>query len=190
MKKKVFNMGKIRDQIRFFQSDIKMWEIGTVKDILYAFFNLSIWATLVYRLSRSLFLINMPILKYIFRFISMVLNLFSEIVFGVRIPASVEIGPGLYIAHVGNIVVHHNVRVGKNFRISHGVTVGQKGEGHDDAVPIIGDEVYLGAGAKVLGGIKIGDNVWVGANAVVLKDIPDNATAVGIPAVVKRIRNK
>jgi len=176
-------------QFYYFQFDIAMWNIKTAREAIYAFFNLSLWVTFVYRLSRFLFLLDVPVLKVVFRLLSLMLMCFSEICYGVRIPGSVEIGPGLYIAHIGNIVVHHQVKAGKNFRISHGVTVGQKGEGHDDAVPVIGDDVYLGAGSKVLGGIRIGSGAWIGANAVVLSDIPDNATAAGIPAVVKKVRS-
>ena len=165
-----------------------MWNIRNLKDVFYTFFNLSIWATFFYRLSRFLFLINIPIIKYVFRLVSLILNLISEILFGINLPASTDIGPGLYIAHIGNIVVHHNVKVGEKLRISHGVTIGQKGEGYDDSVPIIGDKVYIGAGAKVLGGIKIGDGVWIGANAVVINDLPKNVTAVGIPAKITKVR--
>jgi len=175
-------------QIIYFIQDFRRWKINSLRALFYAIFELGIWATLVYRLGRMLFLCPIPIIRIILRIICMFLNIFSEIFLGVRLPSSVEIGPGLYIGHVGAIVFHHNAKIGSNCNISQGVTIGQKGEGHDDSVPVVGNNAYIGAGAKVVGGIAIGNNVWIGANAVVLSDIPDNATAVGIPAVIKKIR--
>ena len=89
-------------------------------------------------------------------------------------------GPGLSIAHAGSVVVNDEVRVGVNCRIHSGVNIGwQRG-----AAPKIGDNVYLGPGAKIFGGITIGDNAAVGANAVVCKDVPGNVTVGGVPAKV------
>lgn len=92
-------------------------------------------------------------------------------------------GPGLSIAHHGSIVVG-SAKIGKNCRIHSCVNIGE-GDGEN---PIIGDNVYIGPGAKIFGGITIGDNVAIGANAVVNKDIPSNVTIGGIPAKV--ISNK
>lgn len=89
-------------------------------------------------------------------------------------------GPGLSIAHYGSIVVNPNVRVGKNCRIHSCVNIGEGKRKN----PIIGDNVYIGPGAKIFGGIKIGNNVAIGANAVVNKDVPDNVTVGGIPAKI------
>jgi serine O-acetyltransferase len=83
-------------------------------------------------------------------------------------------------------MIHDSVTIGKNATIYNGVTIGLK---HDDDKlgPVLGDNVYVGTGAKVLGNIKIGNNVSIGANAVVIGDVPDNCIAVGIPA---RVRGK
>ena len=89
-------------------------------------------------------------------------------------------GPGLSIAHYGSIVVNPNVRVGKNCRMHSCVNIGEGNRKN----PIIGDNVYIGPGAKIFGGIKIGNNVAIGANAVVNKDVPDNVTVGGIPAKI------
>ncbi len=94
-----------------------------------------------------------------------------------------EFGPGFVILHSFGIVINKSVRAGSGLVIEHGVTIGAE----KDASPILGDRVYLGAGAKVIGAIRIGSDVRVGANAVVVKDLPDGATAVGIPAQVVRI---
>jgi len=109
-----------------------------------------------------------------------------EIVSGISIPANCSIGPGLRIHHFGGIVFHDSVKIGKNATIYHGVTLGVKRDDETQG-PIIGNNIYIGAGAKVLGAIKIGNNVTIGANAVVLTHVPDNCLAVGVPA---RIINK
>ena len=78
-------------------------------------------------------------------------------------------------------MIHDSVKIGKNATIYNGVTIGLK---HDTDIqgPTIGECVYIGTGAKILGAIKIGNNVSIGANAVVLTDVPDDSIAVGIPA--------
>ena len=77
--------------------------------------------------------------------------------------------------------------MGERCSISHGVTIGVLG-GHRPGVPRLGNDVYVGAGAKILGPVTIGDGAIIGANAVVLKDVPAGATAVGVPARIKRKR--
>lgn len=99
---------------------------------------------------------------------------------GFTIPPNV-FGPGLSIPHYGTIVVHGNVRAGKNCRLQEGVTIGATNGSHEAAV--IGDNCYFGSGAKVIGAVRIADDVAVGANAVVTKDIAEPGTTwAGIPA--------
>lgn len=100
--------------------------------------------------------------------------------YGLEIAVSQEIGGGLYIAHTYGMVVMPE-RIGQNCSIVHNVTIGLRNE---YTFPWIGDNVYIGAGARVLGGIRIGDGARIGANAVVISDIPAGATAVGVPAKV------
>jgi serine O-acetyltransferase len=98
---------------------------------------------------------------------------------GFSIPLNV-FGKGLSIPHYGNIVVNANARAGNNCRIHSGTNIGEaKG-----LSPTIGNNVYIGPGAKIAGGIIIGDNVLIAANAVVVKDVPDNVTVGGIPAKI------
>lgn len=104
-----------------------------------------------------------------------------EVICGISLPAKCEVGSGLRIHHFGGIVIHESVKIGKNATLYHGVTLGLKKDDEKKG-PVIGDNVYIGAGAKVLGAIKIGNDVKIGANAVVLTDVPDNAVAVGVPA--------
>ena len=99
---------------------------------------------------------------------------------GFTIPPNV-FGPGLSIPHYGTIVVHGNVRAGKNCRLQEGVTIGATNGSHEAAV--IGDNCYFGSGAKVIGAVRIADDVAVGANAVVTKDIAESGvTWAGAPA--------
>lgn len=103
---------------------------------------------------------------------------------GAVIGRSAEFGPGLIILHSVGVVVNTSVRGGCNVIIEGGVTIGaEKGRS-----PVLGDNVYIGSGAKVIGGVKVGNDVRIGANAVVVKDVPDEATAVGVPARIVRTR--
>lgn len=88
---------------------------------------------------------------------------------------------------LNGIVIHHKARIGNRCMIMQQVTIGGTTNENGPIAAIIGDNCFLGAGCKILGEVKIGNNVKIGANAVVLDDIPDNCTAVGIPArIVKR----
>lgn len=108
--------------------------------------------------------------------------------YGIDIYPATKIRSGFYIGHSGGIVVNVNSVIGKNCNISQGVTIGVSNRGDNMGSPTIGDNVFIGPGAKIIGGIKIGNNVAIGANAVVTKDVPDNSVVAGIPAKV--ISNK
>ena len=173
-------------QFKYLIRDFKRWQCSSLKDLFYLIFEPGILVTIIYRLGRTLHLIKIPIISIFFGLISFLLYKFSELFLSAAIPPRSEIGPGLYIGHTGVIRINPDVKCGKNFSIGQLVTIGTKGVGNNGA-PIIGDDVYIGVGAKVLGKIKIGNNVKIGANAVVISDIPDNSTAVGIPAKVVKI---
>lgn len=104
--------------------------------------------------------------------------------YGISIPYGTQIGSGFYVGHFGGIVVHGSAVIGKNCNISHGVTIGRTNRGPRQGTPVIGDNVYLGPGAKIIGNVRIGNSVAIGANCVVTKDIPDNAVVVGVPGRV------
>jgi len=103
---------------------------------------------------------------------------------GISIPPSTKIGSDFYIGHFGGIVINHKSVIGKNCNISQGVTLGQANRGANKGYPSLGDNVYIGPGAKIVGAVKIGNNVAIGANCVVTKDIPDNSVVVGVPSRV------
>ena len=90
---------------------------------------------------------------------------------------------GLSIMHRGTILVNGFARIGKNCRINVDVVIGTK-LGFADKAPQLGDNCFIGPGAKIFGDIKIGNNVAIGANAVVTKDIPDNVAVAGVPAKI------
>lgn len=106
---------------------------------------------------------------------------------GIALPRSAEIGGGLRIDHFGAIVISPGAVIGKNCTIRQGVTIGNR-KSLDD-IPVLGDGVDIGAGAKLLGAIHIGNGAKIGANAVVLTDVPEGATAVGVPAKIVRDRD-
>ena len=91
---------------------------------------------------------------------------------------------GFHIGYFGGIVVNAESVIGKNCNISHGVTIGQGNRGKNKGCSILGNNIYIGPGAKIIGAVKIGNNVAIGVNCVVTKDIPDNSVVVGIPGKV------
>jgi serine O-acetyltransferase len=99
---------------------------------------------------------------------------------GADIPLNCKIGGGLMLPHPNGIVIHPRAEIGPNCLLFHQVTIGQG----DGGVPTLEGHVDVGAGAKVLGGLRIGKHAKIGANAVLLQDVPPGATAVGIPAKV------
>jgi len=106
---------------------------------------------------------------------------FWGIVTASDISKETKIGGGLVLPHPNGVVIHEKAVIGVNCMIMQQVTIGQLA---NEGAPALGSNVYIGAGAKVLGDITIGDNVSIGANAVVLVNVPDNCTAVGVPAKV------
>lgn len=143
-----------------------------------------LWVMLVYRFGRWRYRFKNPLIKKPLSFIYKVLYKFVQILTGIEFPCEVEVGDHFIIDHFGGIVVSGYAKFGHHCRIRNGVVVGLKNV-DDPCAPVFGDHVDIGAGAKVLGNIKIGNNVTIGANAVVLCDVPDNSVAVGVPAVVK-----
>ncbi|HUW28395.1 MAG TPA: serine acetyltransferase [Sulfuriferula sp.] len=105
----------------------------------------------------------------------MLLNELIKILWGIDIPRSARIGPGLYIGHFSGIFVSPKAVIGRNCFISQGVTIGVGGSGDKRGVPVLGDNIYLGAGCKLFGRITLGDGVKVGANAVVHRSLATGA---------------
>jgi serine O-acetyltransferase len=140
----------------------------------------SAWALWVYRFGRRNDRRNAGPIRWIANRFYWVAFRFTETLTGVSIPKTVSVGPGLRIYHFGNIFVHKDAVIGANCTLRQGVTIGNRVE--DGPVPVLDDEVELGAYAQVLGGVHIGRGAKIGAMSVVLDDVPAGATAVGIPA--------
>lgn len=142
------------------------------------------WVMLVYRFGRWRYGVKPALLRKLFSLVYKLLYKFIQIITGIELPCEVEVGRGFVIDHFGGIIVSGYAKFGDNCRIRNGVVVGLS-RVEDPCAPIIGNNVDIGTGAKLLGPIRIGDNVVIGANAVVIRDVPDNCMAVGVPAIVK-----
>lgn len=122
-------------------------------------------------------------LRFLPRLISQIVRFFTKI----EIHPGAEIGKGLFIDHGCGVVIGETTIIGEDCTIYQGVTLGGTGKETGKRHPTLGNNVMIGAGAKVLGPFKVGDNSKIAANAVVLREIPPDCTCVGVPArVVKR----
>ena len=142
-----------------------------------------LWAMAVYRYGRWRYTIRWRWLRMPFSSLYKVLKTVSEVLTGIELPCEVTLGRRFRIDHFGGIVISGDAVFGDDCVIRNGVTVGLRHTGSRGA-PVLGNRVDIGAGAKILGAIRIGDDVLIGANAVVLTDVPSNSVAVGIPARV------
>lgn len=139
----------------------------------------SVNAVIMYRISHELYKIK---LYFLARMVSQIARFFT----GIEIHPGAKIGKGLFIDHGMGVVIGETAEVGDNVILYHGVTLGGTGKHKGKRHPTIGNNVVIGTGAKILGPVTVGDYAKVGANAVVLKDIPEYATAVGVPARIIR----
>lgn len=136
-----------------------------------------------FRLGKIIYALPIPIVSHLLKVIYRLAWFLLSTFYGISINPVSNIGKGFYIGHFGTIQVRGDF--GDYCSVSQGVTVGSKGAGKSDGWPKFGSNVYIGAGAKVLGSINVGSDVIIGANAVVTKDVPNSSLAVGIPAKVK-----
>ena len=127
------------------------------------------------------------------RIISQTIRFFT----GIEIHPGAKIGRNLFIDHGMGVVIGETSEIGDNVTIYHAVTLGgsspsidSERQRHEKRHPTIGNDVVIGSGAQIIGPIKIGNNVRIAANAVVVKDVPENATMVGIPAKAVKLDNK
>lgn len=142
------------------------------------------WVMLVYRFGCWRYTVKPAFFRKVFSVIYKILFKFVQIITGIELPCETQIGDGFLIDHFGGIVISGYAKFGNNCRIRNGVVVGLKNVDEPTA-PVIGDDVDIGAGAKILGAIRIGNRVSIGANAVVICDVPDDSIAVGVPAMIK-----
>lgn len=142
-----------------------------------------IQALFYYRLAHGLYGWDLP-------FVARMLSQAARWLTGIEIHPAARIGKGLFIDHGMGVVIGETSIIGDNVTIFQGATLGGTGKQRGKRHPTLGNNVVVGAGAKILGNIHIGDNVSVGANAVVLRDVPPNSTVVGVPGRVARREGK
>jgi serine O-acetyltransferase len=136
-------------------------------------------AIVVHRLTHVLYRLKVPLIP---RLLSQVARFFT----GVEIHPGATIGPAFFIDHGMGVVIGETTEIGENVTLYQGVTLGGTGIERGKRHPTLGDRVIVGAGAKVLGNIRIGSNVKIGAGSVVVHPVPENCTVVGVPAEIVR----
>ena len=175
----VRTLGKIKKEIKDNIDAIKQRDPAAKSDVEVLLLYSGLHATLAYRVSHKLYVGGHT---FSARAISQAARFFT----GIEIHPGATIGKGLVIDHGTGVVIGETAEIGDNCTLYQGVTLGGTGKDLGKRHPTLGNNVLVGAGAKVLGPIVIEDNSKIAANAVVLKDIPQNSTAVGIPARVAK----
>jgi len=136
-------------------------------------------ALVLYRISHQLWAWKIPIIP---RWLSQTARFFT----GIEIHPGASIGKSFFIDHGMGVVIGETAIVGDNVLLYQGTTLGGTGKETGKRHPTLGNNVVVGAGAKILGNITIGDNSYIGANAVVIKNVPPNSTVVGIPGRITK----
>ncbi len=152
------------------------------RNIFEAFLYPSLHAIILHRVAHALYEANVP-------FFPRLVSQISRFLTGIEIHPGAKIGKGLFIDHGMGVVIGETAEIGDNVTLYQGVTLGGTGKQQGKRHPTLGDNVLVGVGAKVLGAITIGENARIGGGAVVLKDVPPNTTAVGVPAKIVGYRN-
>jgi serine O-acetyltransferase len=175
-------MGFWEKILRQIQSDINTVKrkdpaARTTLEILLTYSGLH--AVLFYRVSHQLYIRKLFTLARI-------VSQFARLLTGIEIHPGAKIGKGLFIDHGSGVVIGETAEIGDNCLIYQGVTLGGTGKERGKRHPTLGNNVMVGAGARVLGPFSVGNNVKIAANAVVLEAVPDDSTAVGVPARIVR----
>jgi serine O-acetyltransferase len=145
----------------------------------------SAWAIAGYRFRRWVHTSNMPRpIRWLMRIPIVLVDLFAKITSNVEIPQSADIGPGLHIPHAGYVIVSSRAVIGRHCTLTQGVTIGHArgGSANREGAPVIGNRVYVGPGAAVIGPITVGDDALIGVGAVVTRSVPPRGVVAGNPA--------
>lgn len=143
------------------------------------------WAIFQYRISHFIFkkikwkLFRIPLL-----FFALLWSKVIEVLTGISLPYSAKIGHSFYIGHYGGIIINSKAVIGDNCNISQGVTIGVSGIGENRGVPVLGNNIYIGANAVIAGKISIGNDVLIGACSMVKDSFPDYSVLQGVPAIL------
>lgn len=164
------------------KGDLDRFEPTRCKFLKYIIFNASFKITFWYRIGSYLKTKNWILFKFIYQIVYLI-HKHNQYLTGIQLPIGCKIGKGLNFSHFSCIVINEKSIIGENCTIFQGVTIGSV-RGPKGGVPIIGDNVVICSGAKVIGNVKIGNNIIIGAGAVVVNDIPDNCVVVGVPAKI------
>ena len=140
-------------------------------------------AIISYRLAHALDRMGIPVLPRLLMTVARWLT-------GIEIHPAATIGRGLFIDHGSGVVIGETAVLGDNVTLFQGVTLGGTGKERGKRHPTLANNVVVGAGAKILGNIRIGDDSIIGANAVVIRDVPDHSTVVGVPGRIAKIRDR
>jgi serine O-acetyltransferase len=141
------------------------------------------WASAVYRIAHRAAQVRQPVLRRGLRLFFLFIQKGCEIITGICLPDDCEVGAGLYIGHFGPIIVTTDAKIGDNCNLSQGVTIGRtQARGGFAGYPVIGNRVYVGPNAVIVGDLTIGDDAAIGAGAVVTKSVPPRAVMAGNPA--------
>ena len=141
-----------------------------------------LWALAIYRLAAARYARPRGVVRSLWGTVAKLGGKWAECVCGISLPDCATIGRRLRIEHFGGIIVHGAAVIGDDCVLRQNVTLGNRSEDRPMEAPVLGDRVQVGAGAVILGAIRIGDDAIIGANAVVLHDVPAGAVAVGNPA--------
>lgn len=171
----VFMLEKIKEDIRMVKE--KDPAARTSLEVILAYSGLH--AVIFHRIAHWFYLKK-------FFLVARLISQFSRFVTGIEIHPGAKIGKGLLIDHGSGVVIGETAEIGDNCLIYQGVTLGGTGKEHGKRHPTLGNNVMVGSGARVLGPFKVGDNAKIAANAVVLEEVPENSTAVGVPARIVR----
>lgn len=169
--------------IKLLVSDYKKYKLYGGNLITIVFFTQGFWAIFQYRIAHAVYKMPIPILKQLLKILCLFWQKGIEIVTGISIPASTQIGHSFYIGHFGSIILNAKTIIGNNCNVSQGVTVGVSGQGKNRGIPKIGNNVYIGANAVVVGNIVIEDNVLIAACSLVNTDVTCNSVMLGVPAI-------
>lgn len=131
-------------------------------------------AICLHRLAHLVYRLHIPVIPHLIMCMERILT-------GIEIHPAAKIGGGFFIDHGFGVVIGETSEIGNNVTLFQGVTLGGTGKEKGKRHPTLGNNVVIGAGAKVLGGITVGNDVYIGANAVVLNSVADNCTVVGVP---------
>jgi serine O-acetyltransferase len=185
-----FQIGPQDDRVRFmddFRCDLNRYREYGESSWRIAL-NPAVWCIFWYRIGRFIYGgTSFRILRLPLKALHLAGSVVVEALLQMRLNVRTQIGPGLLIAHCGGITLHPDCVIGRRCDLAHHVTLGTRGVGQQ-GVPKLGDGVYVGTNAVVIGPIVVGDGARIGANSLVNRDVPAGATVIGVPAQIVRRR--